>query len=169
MDVQWHTELSVEECIERLGKAIDPPDFAKTLRLRDSEKPVRGSIFRDTFRIRKRQFNSNPFAPAISGQMETAADGTGTNIWAHVYKLELDRSLAAGWFLVVGLFAIGSVAGALAGQVPWLLVVGAVWLMMFGYGLAKWLESDAQEELPYLIGFLRQTLEATEQPPIQEN
>jgi hypothetical protein len=173
MRIYWHTDLSAEECVARLKRIVEPPEY-----LEDYEAPLLGKVRKYGFTLLRppdtydslfgTRYRQDSWAPVIAGHVVSEPHGTGSIIKGRIGVSLMTLVGVSIWLGLLGmllvLFAIHWIAGE---RNPNAYFVAG--LFTFGF-VMNWLatrQSRAQE--PDLLDFVRETLEATEQPGGSEN
>jgi hypothetical protein len=130
-------------------------------------RPILGTIGQDTFKLQKRQFYRNSFAPQFYGHLRPWEHGT---ILEGEFKMHPSvRVFMLVWFSFLALFIIIALVSLTVSpkgvhdSSGGLLVI-PIGLEVFGVALVIFGQRLARGEQGEIEAFLRSTLEATEAP-----
>lgn len=172
-NVHLVTGIGLEECLDRLQKAIDPirPSVFAWSGYAGS-KPVLGSVDRDRLILFKRTNYRNSFASSFSGSL--VPENRGTSLRGRFSAHPAVLVFMGCWFL--GVIGIGSViffaslrwllTGVPTGVgSPWAGIIAPIGMLLAGVAIllgGRWL---ARREEIAVIECLKKNLEATESEP----
>ena len=140
--ITYRTKLSPEEVIERLEKVVKPTmnlygkaGFAAS----EDQKPYRGTINRDSFRINRIITKKNSFLPMINGRINRINDKTEIEI-----KMKPEWSallFMIFWLFMVGFFLFSSFDSttflkngiSLSDLIPLGMFLGGYGMTIFGF------------------------------------
>ena len=159
------TRIPIHECKTRLASAVDAERLALSMSGYAGSKPILGKLRDATFRLQKRRYYRNSFAPFFFGRFVASAGGTFIegNFRMHLFV----RVFMMFWFSFLAVFAVMALVLPSGGQpeAPWgkaPLLLGAVAMAAFGVGLVKFGGWLGHGEERAIVDFLKSTLEADE-------
>jgi len=112
LDIVLHTDHSPESCLSKLSGQIDVDRWTLfSLSGYSGNKPMLGRIIGNEFRLHKRRYWRNSFAPVLFGRV--ALDGVGTLIEAYWSTWRWPRLYFQLWLGLATVIGIPILAGAL--------------------------------------------------------
>jgi hypothetical protein len=156
--IELISPLPQEECIARLRQAVGS-EWSLS-----GGAPAIGRVGDASFRIRKRLPAAvhNSFQTRLRGTLSPA--GTGTHLHCHLGMHPLIGIFMPLWFCLVLAFAAGwiviGVERGATGMQFWAGLIIPVFMLVFGVGLIAFGRFLARNERPFLLDFLRQTVDA---------
>ena len=161
--VKLQTHIPIDDCKSRLAASMDAERLAFSRSGYAGSKEILGKIRGTGFRLQKRRYYRNSFAPYFYGRLE-AADG-GTRIEGEFKMHPAARIFMTFWFSFLALFAaaaliLPSQGQPEAGRLPFLAV--AAFMAAFGVGLIKFSRWLARGEKVAIMDFLKSKLEASD-------
>jgi hypothetical protein len=169
MDVVLHSDYSAEVCLSKLAEQIDSERLTIfSLSGYRGHKAVLGSVSATEFRLHKRRYWHNDFAPVLYGNVISA--GRGSRIEGYWGIPKGTRRFMRVWLILATIFSapifLASIWGIITGHTALqgseyigLLVPSG--LVLFGFLLPKVGAVLSAAEKPFLLAFLEQTLVAT--------
>lgn len=143
-----NTSLSRAACIERLSAVLDPP-------IEDSApQPVVGWVNKRALRMRKRITGRNSFQYVLTGRFSDMPDG-GVRI---AFKTGMAMSVKIFTAIICTVWLVFAVASALSAE--WIGVVIPLVCVAFMACLVGIAQMLAKDEVPFLVDFLKRTLQA---------
>lgn len=146
------TPLARDEAVRRLQANVD-----SNWRF-FGDKRVVGFVGEGSFALRVRISYRNSFQTNLRGRMINEAGGTRIRCSAGVHPAVM--AFMAVWFSFVALFTTVSVGAAIDGQGTLFNLI-PFGMLFFGIALVAAGRRFAHDELPALIAFLEETIEAT--------
>jgi hypothetical protein len=107
----------------------------------------RGGVWSGGFRVTRIIGYKNGFIPALVGRFESGADGT--HIHVQVRLATWSVAFLCGWSTLVGAGLLLVLLDAFRGEIPWLWVLHALGMLLFGWLLVIggfWLEAPTSQE-----------------------
>jgi hypothetical protein len=116
-DIVLQTDYPPEACMQRLYEAIDIQQRALfSLSGYQGDRPVVGILHPPEFRLEKRRYWRNDFAPVLYGKMFTT--GGGTRVEGYFDLRYHVRFFMRCWLALVGIFGVLSVLSLFFGSGP---------------------------------------------------
>lgn len=165
-DLVMHSDYAPEICVARLVNALDIDD--RTLFSFSGyrgEKPILGRVSGIQFRLHKRRYWRNDFAPVLYGRLIPEMRGTqieaywGIQSWTRTFMrvwIALAILIGAPMFVAVLYQLIAGPPAASKDSYLSLIVPPA--LILWGFILPKLGSALGYHERKYLVDFLQQTL-----------
>ena len=157
--IAFHTDYTIEHCVEVLKSSIDEARFAllSWSGYADS-KDVVGSVKGHAFRLQKRRYYRNDFAPYFYGRF-LSQEG-GTRIEGYFDFGRFTKIFWSIWMTVVILFAAIALIFWLSGEtsIPssdWWAALVLPGLIMFGIILPKFGRWLGRNEETFILEFLQ--------------
>jgi hypothetical protein len=159
------TRISLEECKARLVSAVDAERFGLSFSGYGGSKPILGKIGDNSFRLQKRRYYRNSFAPFFFGRF--VPSDTGTVIEGEFRMHPFINGFMIFWFSFLAFLFVTMLASSITGQgfvegSRFLVPVIPVGLALFGIVFLKvgrWLGKGEEKDI---IAFLKSTLEAND-------
>ena len=159
------TPLPIEECKARLASGVDVERLAFTWSGHAGSRPILGKFSENGFRLQKRRYYRNEFAPFFYGRFVRA--DRGTFIEGEFRMHPFARAFMIFWFsFLVLYFAVALVQYAM--EPPGvrggrgLLLVFPFGMMAFGIALVRFGRWLGRGEERAIVAFLKTTFEANE-------
>ena len=163
--VTLRTEIPIEECRARLAAGVDVERLAFSWSGHAGSKPILGKFSETGFRLQKRRYYRNEFAPFFYGRFVSAY--RGTVIEGEFRMRPFVRAFIVIWFsFLVFYLAIALIQlamgrpGVQEDRVPLLLV--PLCMMAFGVALVMFGRWLGRGEERAIVAFLKSTFEANE-------
>jgi hypothetical protein len=158
--IALRTDLGLEDCLRRLQGATD---LAKRTIFSFSgykgSHPVLSKLDGDKFKIWKRRYYRNSFAPFFFGTL--TQDGRGTLVEGRFDMDPFVKAFVILWLAIVGLSGISEVSSALShGHSARTDVLFRGGMFLFGLILPRFGQLIAKSEERFLRDFLESTLAA---------
>ena len=157
------TQIPLEECKNRLASNVDPARFEISPSGHAGSRPIIGKLYDSTFRLQKRRYYRNSFAPFFFGRF--VASNEGTLIEGEFRMHPFVKVFMTVWFsFLVVIFAILLIS-VFAGRTEFQSnrVVGLLspaGMAIFGVLLVKFGKWLGRNEETAILAFLKSTLEA---------
>jgi hypothetical protein len=163
--IMLRTSLSVEDCLRRL---VSGTDIAKrtifSLSGYKGSNPVLATFDGNRFRLRKRRYYRNDFAPIFFGTL--SAEGQGTQVEGHFDMdpwVKIFMGVWLGFVILMGIpILISTLSGNIEGDARVGLIVPPA-MILFGLLLPKFGRLIGRGEENFLREFLKNTLAAKEE------
>jgi len=162
--IRLRTPLPIEECTARLASGVDVERLAFSWSGHAGSRPILGKFSENGFRLQKRRYYRNEFAPFFYGRFVSA--DPGTLIDGEFRMHPFTRAFMTFWFSFLALY-LAVVLIQLAMGRPGiqedrgLLLAFPFGMMAFGVALVKFGRWLGREERA-IVAFLKTTLEANE-------
>ena len=157
----WRTRLSIEACKARLAAGIDVERLWFTRSGYRGERPILGKIRDTRFRLQKRRYYRNSFAPFFYGRF---VDSGGSTLIEGEFRMHPFVKVFMGlWLSFIALFSVLALASSTRPgeqEGKGIALVFSAGMMVFGIALIKFGHWLARAEKPAIVAFLKTTLEA---------
>ena len=164
--MKLRARIPVEECKARLAAGVDEERFAFSWSGYAGSKPILGKIRDGNFRLQKRRYYHNGFAPLFYGQF--VASGRETLIEGEFRMHPGVKFYMTLWFSFVALVAVATLVseiakrGGLKGAWASVLMIPAA-MVVFGVALIKFGQWLGRGEERAVVAFLKSTFEAEDE------
>ena len=158
-----HTRIPIGECKDRLSCAVDAERFSFSWSGFAGSRPILGSVTDSGFRLQKRRYYRNSFAPCFHGRFLPSDSGTRIegefrmNPFAKVFMLVWFSFLTV--FIAVMLVSVIAERPDVRGGASSVLLV-PVGMAAFGVALVKLGQWLGRGEERTIVAFLKTTLDA---------
>jgi hypothetical protein len=157
-----HTRFSITECKSRLETAVDAEKLGFSLSGYAGSREIIGKIKATSFRLQKRRYYRNSFAPFFYGKF-TPSDN-GTMIEGDFRMHPFVKIFMISWFCFLGIFSVAAFMLPSRGQPEAagnriLMLLVAVGMASFGFGLVKFGRWLGVSEEQVMTAFLKKTFE----------
>jgi len=161
------TRIPIEECKARLASNVDAERLGLSWSGYSGSRPILGKLRDNSFRLQKRRYYRNSFAPFFFGRF-VASDG-GTLIEGEFRMHPFVKVFMIVWFSFLGVFALIMLISAFArrADVQGSAVLGLMMpagMAAFGVALVKFGKWLGRNEETAIIAFLKSTLETNDAP-----
>lgn len=159
-----HTRIPIEECEARLASSVDAERLGFSWSGYAGSRPILGKLRDSSFRLQKRRYYRNSFAPFFFGRFVASDDGT--LIEGEFRMHPFVRVFMIVWFSLLGVPSVIMLISVFAGQAdiqdgPLALVLPAG-MVAFGVALVKFGRWLGRSEETAIVAFLKSTLETTD-------
>jgi len=160
-----HTRIPIEECKARLASSVDAERLGFSWSGYAGSRPILGKLRGATFRLQKRRYYRNSFAPFFFGRF-VAADG-GTLIEGEFRMHPFVKVFMVVWFSFLSVFSVIVLISVFARQAdvqgsPVLGLVIPAGMAAFGIALVKFGRWLGRSEETAIVAFLKNTLETND-------
>jgi hypothetical protein len=160
-----HTRIPIEECKARLASSVDAERLAFSWSGYAGSRPILGKLRDSSFRLQKRRYYHNSFAPFFFGRFVVSDDGT--LIEGKFTMHPFVRVFMIVWFSFLGVPSVIMLISVFAGQAdvqgsPILGLVIPAGMAAFGVALVKFGRWLGRSEETAIVAFLKSTLETTD-------
>ena len=157
--------IPIEQCKARLAAGVDVERLAFSWSGYAGSKPILGKLGDDGFRLQKRRYYRNSFAPFFYGRFVAA--GSDTRIEGEFRLRTIVRILMFAWFSLLAAMFLALGVAVLAGraqsqQNSGLVLLTFIGLAVFGVAMIKFGRWLGRGEGRDIIAFLKTTFEATD-------
>lgn len=158
----FHTRIPIEECKVRLASGVDAERLAISWSGYAGSKPILGKIRDTSFRLQKRRYYHNSFAPFFYGRF--VASGRETLIEG-AFKMRPDvKVFIIVWFSFLAFLSVDTLVSAISGRggvegnpALDLVIPGLAAFMVALIKFGQWL---GRSEERAIVAFLESTFEA---------
>ena len=160
------TRIPIEECKARLASSVDAERLGFSWSGYAGSRPILGRLRDTSFRLQKRRYYRNSFAPFFFGRF-VASDG-GTLIEGEFRMHPFVKVFMIVWFSFLGVFSVTivlTVAFAKPADVQGSSVLGLMipaGMAAFGVALVKFGRWLGRSEETAIVAFLTSTLETND-------
>src|SRR5882672_3711769 len=109
-----HTRIPIEECKARLASSVDAEKLGFSWSGYAGSRPILGKLRDSSFRLQKRRYYRNSFAPFFFGRFVASDDGT--LIEGEFRMHPFVRIFMIVWFSFLGVSSVIMLISVLAGQ-----------------------------------------------------
>jgi hypothetical protein len=159
------TRIPIEECKARLALSVDAERLGFSWSGYAGSRPILGKLRDTTFRLQKRRYYRNSFAPFFFGRFVASNDGT--LIEGEFRMHPFVRVFMIVWFSFLGVPSVIMLISVFAGQAdvqgsPILGLVIPAGMAVFGVALVKFGRWLGRSEETAIVAFLKSTLETND-------
>jgi hypothetical protein len=147
-----HSPHSPQECATRLTAAIDSPMIML------GSKPAVGVASPLSAQIKKRLGYRNSFQQNMV--IAITPDGAGARLSCRSSAPALGQLFIVGWFTIALLMAVIMLSNVAQGFLSPVFLIVPVLVALFGWGMAMLGKNMSNADEPFLLDFLRRTLDA---------
>ena len=158
----FDTRIAIDECKARLASSIDAERLGFSWSGYAGSKPILGQLHDSNFRLQKRRYYRNSFAPFFFGRFVTVEGGT--RIEGEFRMHPLVKVFMSVWYGFLGLMFVVMLITVIAGRadVQRGALAGLViplGMAAFGFALIKFSRWLGRNEETAIIAFLKSTFE----------